>query len=606
MKTKTISILGLSLSLLFGDAAHSADSITSPNADANSLPAAATNSFGPDEQAKHAAGLQSFLDAKFGVFIHFGLYSVPAGEWKGNKGYAEWFQIETEMPLSEYSKFATQFNPVKFDAKKWVKNIKNAGIKYIVVTTKHHDGFAMYDTKLEDYNVVQATPWHHDPMKDLAAACQEAGIKLCFYYSLPDWHSSDFPQKYSQYWGDKPFHGNPNPDADIEKYVSYMKGQIHEILTQYGPIGALWFDDGGAFHGLNGEQRAQLIHAQEIVDEVHQLQPGCVIDDRLGLPGDYGTPEQVIPAGFPDKPFETCMPLNHHWGYNKNDHDWKSPQTIIQQLAAVASKGGNYLLGIGAMPDGIFPPPEAEATLEPVGNWLKINGESIYGTQAGPLHTWRWGCTTQKGDKLYLHVFHWPQDGELLVPIQNEVKRAWLLADAKQTALAVTASESGATISLPAQAPDVLDTVVAVEISDPSHVVTVPAGKLNLAEDKPVEVSSFWPGREDLLNKSHITDGKEETSWAAEESARTAWITVDLQTKQKISCVMLSDAPFGRTQAFNVEAQINGVWTKITEGTKIGEDSYLTFSPVKARFFRLNILKASDTPTLAEFQLFEK
>jgi alpha-L-fucosidase len=549
-------------------------------------------------EAAHEAGLRWFRDAKFGIFVHWGLYSVPEGEWNGNKGYGEWFQIETRMPGTQYAKFADEFNPDKFDAKEWVKHVKDAGIKYIVITTKHHDGFAMYDTKLSDYSVVKATPWHRDPMKELAAACREAGVQLCFYYSIPDWHSTNFPAALSQ----RHFHGNPNPNADLEKYVKYMKGQIREILTQYGPIGYLWFDDGGAFEGVDRAQRAKLIHAQEIVDEVHQLQPWCVIDDRLGLPGDCDTPEQNIPAGQPTRMFEVCMSLNHHWGYNKNDHDWKSPKEVVRNLVDTASKGGNYLLGVGAMADGIFPPPEAETILDTVGQWANANSESIHGVTASPFDRLMFdGRCTQKPGVLYLHVFTWPEDGQLLVPVMNKVKRAYLLADPERKALSETTSEHGVTIALPAQAPDLIDTVVALEIDGQPEMTAL---SQNLAVDKPVEVSSVWPGREDELNKTHITDGHLETLWAAEESARSAWVKVDLQKEFKVSEAMLSDAPYGRTRAFDLEAQIDGEWKKIAEGTTIGDKLYLSFPPVKAQLFRLNIRKASDTPTLAEFQLF--
>jgi alpha-L-fucosidase len=584
--------------VLFVGAVQAQEPATSSNASTGLPPQAAVDSYGLTEQEKeaHEAGLQWFRDAKFGVFIHFGLYSVPAGEWKGNTGLGEWFQIDTKMPGVEYAKFAQQLNPTKFDAKEWVKNIKNAGIKYMVITTKHHDGFAMYNTKLEDYNVVQATPWAHDPMKDLADACKDSGVQLCFYYSLPDWHSPDFPAQYSQ----RGFHGNPNPDADIEKYVTYLKGQVHEILTQYGPIGALWFDDGGA---LGGVDRAKLLHSKEIIDEVHELQPRCVIDDRLGLPADYDTPEQVIPAGRPTKLFETCLPLNGHWGYNKNDHDWKSPKTIVQDVAICASKGGNFILGIGAVADGTFPPAEAMPILNTIGQWFKVNGDSIYGTTASPLKMRPpWGCITQKENKLYLHVFAWPQDNHLLVPIRNEVKQAYLLADPNHAALSATPSDHGTIITLPAQAPNPLDSVVVLKIDSQPKVAEL---SQNLAKGKPVEVSSVWSGREEELNKSHITDDDTGTLWAAEQTARTAWVTVDLQAEHEVSSAMLCEG-YGRTQAFDLEAQVGGEWKKIAEGTTIGEELPLSFPPVKAQLFRLNIRQASDTPTLAEFQLFGK
>jgi len=218
-----------------------------------------------------------FRDARFGMFIHWGIYSVPAGEWKGKTNYAEWFQLNTNMPGSEYEKFAEQFNPVQFDAKQWVATAKGAGMKYIVITSKHHDGFCMFDTKLSDYNIVARTPWHHDPMKELADATRTAGLKFCFYYSVPDWHNPDFPAKYSQHQ----FHGNPNPNADLEKYVAYVKGQVRELLTNYGPISILWFDGGGSFKGADV---VGLMHSQEIIDEIHQLQPDCLIKFLLRNP----------------------------------------------------------------------------------------------------------------------------------------------------------------------------------------------------------------------------------------------------------------------------------------------------------------------------------
>src|ERR1035437_8928347 len=284
--------------------------------------------------------MAGFNEARFGMFIHWGIYSVPAGEWKGQNRYGEWFQLETKMPAAQYAQFAGQFDPTQFDAKVWVKTAKDAGMKYIVITSKHHDGFCMFNTKLTDYNIVKATPWHHDPMKDLAAACKDAGIRLDFYYSVPDWHHPDFPAQYSQHR----FHGDPNPNADLDKYVAYVKEQLHELLTQYGPIGILWFDDGGSFEGMARTNMAALMRAQDIIDEIHQLQPRCIVNNRLGLPADYGTPEQHIPGGHLTNAFEVCMTLNDHWGYNKADQKWKSSKAVTQNLADIASKGGNYLI----------------------------------------------------------------------------------------------------------------------------------------------------------------------------------------------------------------------------------------------------------------------
>ena len=189
------------------------------------------------------------------MFIHWGLYSVPAGEWEGKQNYAEWIQLQAKIPNARYEQFAAQFNPVKFDAKEWVRVAKDAGMKYLVITAKHHDGFCMYDTKLTDYNIVKATPFKRDPMQELAAACREAGLTFCFYYSVPDWHHPQFPARYSK----RGFHGDPNPDADLEKYVVYLKGQVRELLTSYGAIGILWFDGGGSFKQEGESGRATLV-----------------------------------------------------------------------------------------------------------------------------------------------------------------------------------------------------------------------------------------------------------------------------------------------------------------------------------------------------------
>ncbi len=400
-----------------------------------------------------------FNEARFGMFIHWGIYSVPAGEWNGNKGYGEWFQLETQMPRDEYAKFAGQFDPEKFDAKAWVKVAKDAGMKYIVITSKHHDGFCMYDTKLTDYSIVKATPWHHDPMKELADAARAAGLKFCFYYSVPDWHHPEFPAKYSQHG----FHGAPNSDADLNKYVEYVKGQIRELLTNYGPVSILWFDGGGSFKA-EGDRRGELMHAQEIVDLIHQLQPNCLVNNRLGVPGDYGTPEQKIPGVRPTNSFEVCMTLNQHWGYNKADKKFKSPQQVIRNLVDIASKGGNYLLNVGPTSEGVIPS-ESVDILHEVGTWMKRNGDSIYGTSASPLDAApEWGRVTQKENEVYLHVFDWPADGKLVVKgLPAKVERAELLDGGMR--LNFESPDGAVTVMLPEKAQDAIDTVVVLQIA---------------------------------------------------------------------------------------------------------------------------------------------
>jgi alpha-L-fucosidase len=402
------------------------------------------------------------------MFIHWGLYAVPAGEWEGKTNYGEWIQLQAKLPCAKYDEFATQFNPTKFDAKRWAKLAKDAGMKYVVITAKHHDGFSMYDTKLSDFDIVDATPYKRDPMKELADAVRAEGLTFCFYYSVPDWHHPEFPAKHSQRAkkdGTPGFHGNPKSDADLEQYVEFMKGQVRELLTNYGPVGILWFDDGGSFMNDDANQ-ARLIHAQEIIELVRELQPNCLVNNRLGLPADYGTPEQHIPGEPPKTAFEVCMTLNKHWGYNKADKEFKSPKQVVQNLADIAHKGGNYLLNVGPTAEGEIPQ-ESVDILTKVGKWLQKYGESIYGTSASPFFvTPTWGRATTKGKTVYLHVFEWPSDGKLIVPaIPSTVKRAHVLGDADRKPLDVTQlPEEPITIAVPAQAPDGNDSVIAIEL----------------------------------------------------------------------------------------------------------------------------------------------
>jgi alpha-L-fucosidase len=402
--------------------------------------------------------LRWFRDARFGMFIHWGLYAVPAGEWDGKTDYGEWIMLQAKIPSAEYEKLAGRFNPVRFSAKEWIRTAKEAGMKYIVITAKHHDGFAMYDTKLTDYNIVKATPFKRDPLKELAGACRQEGITLCFYYSVPDWHHPDFPAKYSQ----RGFHGNPNPHADLDRYVTYMKAQVRELLTDYGPVGILWFDGGGSFRDV--DNRAELVHAQQIIDMIRGLQPNCLVNNRLGLPADYGTPEQKIPGRAPDTPFEVCMTLNRHWGFNAKDQDWKSPKEVIRNLVDIVSKGGNYLLNVGPTAEGVIPA-ESVRILKGVGRWLERNGEAVYQTTASPLPSVpAWGRVTQKGRKVYLHVFDWPADGKLVVEgLKPNVQRAYLLADKERKPLHLQRTTGGVQIDIPANPPDPVGAVVVLE-----------------------------------------------------------------------------------------------------------------------------------------------
>ena len=412
-------------------------------------------------------------EGRFGMFIHWGLYAIPAGQWQGKDvpGIGEWIMHSGQIPVEEYEPLAGQFNPVKFDAKEWVSIAKNAGMKYIVITSKHHDGFCLFDSKLTDYDVMDASPFKRDIMKELSEECKRQGLRMCWYHSIMDWHHPDYLPR-------RPWEKRSAEGADYERYVNkYLKGQIKELLTNYGPIGIMWFDG-------EWEKTWDHEHGLELYDYVRSLQKDILVNNRVdkgrqgmegltkegGYAGDYGTPEQEIPStGLAGVDWESCMTMNDTWGFKKTDHNWKSSETMIRMLADTASKGGNFLLNVGPTAEGLIPAESVER-LAKIGEWLKVNSESIYGTTASPFKELGWGRCTSRAGKLYLHVFEWPTDGKLKVPgLMNKVQKAYLLADKGQE-LAVTQSESEMVISVPTEAPDGIDTVVVMEIEGEAQV----------------------------------------------------------------------------------------------------------------------------------------
>jgi alpha-L-fucosidase len=426
--------------------------------------------------AQHDARMQWWREARFGLFIHWGLYAVPAGEWNGKTIYGEWIRNNAHIPLAVYDKLVDKFNPVKFNADAWVRMAKDAGMKYIVITSKHHDGFALFDSKVSGFDVM-ATPFKRDILKELAEACRKAdGIRLCFYHSIMDWHHPDYlPRR--DWETDRPAAG-----ANFERYIRYLKAQLKELITSYGPIGVLWFD--GEWENTWTEA-----YGRDLYRYVRSLQPDIIINNRVGASrsgmegfsqdkesaGDFGTPEQTIPAtGLPGLDWETCMTMNDNWGYNSHDKNFKSAQSLLRMLADVASKGGNYLLNVGPTAEGVFPPESVER-LKAIGAWTAANGESIYATQASPFKALPWGRCTRKaiagGARLYLHVFDWPADSKLIVPgLSNQPQKAFLLADPRQASLKVARKEDSLVVSIPAACPDPNDAVVVLDVAGPLDV----------------------------------------------------------------------------------------------------------------------------------------
>ena len=431
-----------------------------------------------ETEEQRDARMEWWREGKFGMFVHWGVYSTTGGLYKGQKlpNSAEWMMCRGRIPIAEYEEYAAQFNPTEFDADEFVGMAKQAGMTYLVITAKHHDGFSMFGSKCNPYNVVDATPFGRDIMRELADACQKQEIKFGFYYSqAQDWHH---PGGFGNNW-DKTIKRVSSDEYVNEKAVP----EVEQLLTDYGPIGIFWWDTPRNM-------------TKESFDALHsrtELQPNVITNDRLGedYPGDYKTFERNIPAQGPiGKDWEVCMPISGSWGYKIGDEKFKSPEQLIRNLIDISHKGGNYLLNVSPTGDGTLLP-QAVERLQIIGKWMDVNSESIYGTTGSPFASLPWGRCTKKevedGTLLYLHVFNWPEDGKLIVPgLKNEVQRAWLLNGGTDLEVAVADEVS---VSLPAAAPNDYASVVVLKVSGKLEVEAVlpmfnSEGRLVLTADK--------------------------------------------------------------------------------------------------------------------------
>jgi alpha-L-fucosidase len=472
------------------------------------LPALASPTPGdpPDER------MDWWRAARFGLFLHWGLYSIPAGEWNGETNHAEWIRTTARIPLEEYERFAGAFDPVGFDADAWARMAAEAGMGYVVITTKHHDGFCLFDSALTDFDVM-STPFERDVMKELADACRRRGLQIGWYHSIMDWHHPDYLPRRD--WEAE----RGSEGADFARYERYLSGQVRELLTNYGPIGVMWFD---------GEWEATWNHEQgsRLYELCRGLQPDVIVNNRVDkgrsgmagmtssaeFRGDFGTPEQEIPArGLPGVDWETCMTMNGNWGFNAHDRDFKSTEELVRKLIDVASKGGNFLLNVGPTARGEFPP-ESVARLAEIGAWMRVHGDAIHGTEASPFEELTFGRATlrKRGDDatIFLHVFEWPADGRLRVPgLGNELSGARLLSNAGGE-LACGREGTDVVIAVPRAMPDAIATVVALDVRGVPIVYETPrilADADFLVRELSVEIAARSPG----LELRYTLDGSE-------------------------------------------------------------------------------------------------
>jgi alpha-L-fucosidase len=404
---------------------------------------------------ENLAAREWFQDARFGMFVHWGVYSVL--------GDGEWVMNNKKIPIADYEKLPALFNPTEFDAKEWVALAKAAGMKYITITSKHHDGFAMFDSKVSDYNIVARTPYKKDVLKALAEECRRQGLKLFFYHSQLDWHHPDyFPRGRTGQDTGRPDQGN------WPRYLDYMNAQLRELLTNYGDVAGIWFD--GWWDKPGADWQVDRTYAL-----IHQLQPQALIGSnhhRRPNPGeDFQMFEKDLPGGrtaefnkdseIGELPLETCETMNGAWGFNITDRRYKSTRDLVRYLARAAGSNANFLLNVGPMPNGRIQP-EFVTRLHEVGAWMDKNGEAIYGTRGGPIAPHAWGVTTRKGNRVYVHVLDWPDASLLLPPLPSAVRSAHLLSGGRPVDFKT--GDFGVVLNLPRESVDPMDTIVVLEL----------------------------------------------------------------------------------------------------------------------------------------------
>ena len=538
------------------------------------LPAAVAQETDPFLKAR-PDDLRWWREARFGLFIHWGPVSLKGteigwsrgGERRGRKGRGP-------IPAEVYDTLYKQFNPTKFNAEEWVGIAKAAGMKYLVFTSKHHDGFSMFDSQLTDYKITNS-PFGRDVVAELAKACHEGGLRLGFYYSPPDWHHPDYRT------------------AGHARYIKYLHGQLLELCTNYGKVDVIWFD------GLGG--KASDWDSPNLVKMIRRLQPHVLINNRAGLPGDFDTPEQRVGKFQIDRPWETCMTICRQWAWKPGD-TMKSLKQCLDTLIRCAGGGGNLLFNVGPMPTGEIEPRQVER-LKEMGAWLQQYGQSIYATQGGPFRPGAWGASTRTGNTIYLHILKWTGDSLTLPPIPKKIVGHAVMtggeADVRQTAEAIE-------VSVPEAHRQELDTIVVLRLDGPAAGIkvsalrsgSVAAGKKAAASNVFSKMSRYGPDK--------ALDDDPDTRWATDAGTRQAWLEVDLGKATTIDRTMIDECiEWGRrVRRFELQFKDGDAWKSVLEGAGIGRRYTKPFPPAPARHVRLNILEATDGPTIREFQLF--
>ena len=516
-------------------------------------------------------------EARFGLFIHWGPVSLKGteigwsrgGERRGTGGTGD-------IPLEVYDNLYREFNPVEFDAREWVQIALNAGMKYLVFTSKHHDGFCMFDSALTEYKITNS-PFQRDVVRELADACHEAGLKVGWYYSPPDWHHPDYRT------------------ANHARYIEYLHGQLRELCTNYGKIDILWFD------GLGGT--AEDWDAEKLVTMIRELQPGIVINDRAGLPEDHATPEQRVGAFNRNRRWETCMTICNQWAW-KPDDTMKTLDKCIDVLVRTAGGDGNLLFNVGPMPDGRIEPRQVDRLAE-MGAWLGQFGETIYGTRGGPYMPSAWGASTCKNSRVYLHVLDWNQvkDGRIeLPPLPRAIIRHELLTGG---AVKLENTPEALILHFDASARVEPDTILALEVEGNAEDISPIPLPTEIVQGN-FAASNVYESM-DMYSPAMAFDGNPETRWATDSGTHQAWLQIRFNEPRKISQILVSEACGDRIQKFELQQSDDGKhWTTFYTGEKLGMNGRARFEAITTSGVRLKILEATEGPTLWEVQFSEK
>lgn len=523
--------------------------------------------------------IEEWKDARFGMFIHWGPVSLKGTEIGWSRG--------REIPVDEYDNLYKQFDAKNFDANDWVNAAKAAGMKYIILTTKHHDGFCLWNTRQTEFNVMNS-PLKRDVVKELAEACKKQGLQFGTYYSTCDWHHPDFPLT-------SPGGSVVREKSDLEAYTTYLKKQVAELLLNYGPLNVLWFDVPQKFDAVRG---------QGVIDFAHQIQPDIIINNRTGAKGDFDTPEQRVGGFQIDRPWETCMTIASQWAWKPNDKV-KSLEQCLQTLVRSAGGDGNLLFNVGPMPDGRIEPLQVER-LKEMGQWLQKYGYTIYETRGGPFKPADWGVSTRKGNAIYLHILKWIGNShQITVPdLGMEIKSCRL---AHGGSVKLTKLDKGYTIEFAEKELQPVNTIVELELSgNTMQIEPLEISSNSLSFSKPLKASSNPKGQwinHQWIDLASVTNGDWSGAfWEPDAKDLNPWIEIDLGNPVKISQAILYERN-QNVKAFELQALIGDKWKTISKGTTIGSKAEIKLPKTTTQKVRLMLKEYTQTPGIYEIVL---